>query len=175
MGQHGVPLSISVFAAVIEGNGHHAAVFQQPQPRVNGLQGGRGHGENLRVSAGQTAQIKHHTVDTLRLCILLHIGMTVQNHLRVEMFPLQQGTRGVDSLLLDIKGQHLSVLSCQAAEQCRIPSPASGGVDAVRPRFHKPIQEVVNHAQCIKPHRFPPFLLNFSKKSGHTHLGMAAW
>ena len=53
VGQDRVPLAVAVGAAVVEGDGHGAAGTQQPQPRVDGRQGGVRLGKDGGITAGE--------------------------------------------------------------------------------------------------------------------------
>ena len=106
------------------------------------------------VAAGQIAEIKGDAVHAALLRILSHVAVAVQIDLRDIRKALlrQQRAGGIHRCLLDIEGEHLSLLPHQLAQKGGVVPAAGGGVDAQVPRLDVLGDDFMGNPQCVQSH-----------------------
>lgn len=152
MGQDRVPLTVAVGAAIVEGDGHGAAGTQQPQPRVDGRQGGVRLVKTAGSPPGETAQVEHHAVHGAGDGVALHMGVAVQDHPGRKTLLFQQGAALFHRGGLDVEGQYGAFRPRQTAQQGGVPAFAGGGVDAQGAGADRMAEKVMDHGEGVALH-----------------------
>ena len=101
--QNGFFFLIAILFSVIEGDGHDTTDFQKTQSGIDGSDRRVCRCDDVGISAGKAAEVKDDAVDSSGGGILLHVGMTVQDHFCLQAFLSQKGAGLINGILLNVK------------------------------------------------------------------------
>ncbi len=155
-GKHRVALRVTIRPAVIDRQADDPAGAQQLCRRGQRGERAPGGGEDVRVAAGEPAEVEHNRLHAFRRQIPAQVGMAVKVYLGAESLLRQKRPRLPDCFGLYIKGQNPPVRARETAEERGVPPAPRRRIDTDVARADGPPQELMREPQGIQLHTALP-------------------